>query len=92
MPRDVWECGAGMYCPWSMRACLDWSFAVGISKEQDSSILLTSPCVWIAGTGRPFSLERLRFLRKMKERKHPLESLGNFPAREGWPDHLLIAI
>jgi len=22
VPRDVWECGAGMYCPWSMNIFL----------------------------------------------------------------------
>ena len=29
VPRDVWECGAGMYCPWSMNIFFVYiSFAV----------------------------------------------------------------
>ena len=67
-----------------LRAYLDWSFSIGISKEWDSFILLTSPCVWNGGIRHPFPLERLPFLCKVEEIKHPPRSVGKFPAREGW--------
>jgi hypothetical protein len=69
--------------PYHIKGLFELEFFHRNFKETRFLCFIYVTCIWIVGTGHPFYLERLRFIRKMKETKHPLESIGNFPAREG---------
>jgi hypothetical protein len=69
--------------PYHVKGLFELEFIHRNFKETRFLRFTCVTCIWIIGTSCPFYLERLRFIRKIKETKHPLESIGNFPAREG---------
>jgi hypothetical protein len=68
-----------------LRAYLDWRNFIGISKESNSYVLLTSHGVWNGGMKFSFPMERLAFLHEMEEIKHHSKLLEIFLTCE-WRD------